>query len=189
MTRPGSCPGKCKEQLGKLTFPNGRWSDGLSRCTNCEVWLDWRFCHLPKNKKANSESKGMRCNCCNTQVRQRPRSKRSKEINQATENHKIQNLTNEEKIKLELNKLKSELGKNKRTQNWDIETSEEIPIIETSGEIPIIDTKKRLSEIRDHFESKYADDDVILKQFRMLENYLKILPNKKNYNNVNDFLS
>ena len=74
-----NCQGECREVLGKLTYLRKSFVGGFSRCNICEYWLDWRFCHLRSGEKANSESRGMYCNCCNFQVRQRPHSREAKE--------------------------------------------------------------------------------------------------------------
>ena len=88
-----NCQGECREVLGKLTYLRKSFVEGFSRCKICEYWLDWRFCHLRSGEKANSESRGMYCNCCNYQVRQRPHSREAKET---LERHNEQSTSSKE---------------------------------------------------------------------------------------------
>ena len=88
-----NCQGECREVLGKLTYLRKTFVEGFSRCKICEYWLDWRFCHLRSGEKANSESRGMYCNCCNFQVRQRPHSREAKET---LERHNEQSISSKE---------------------------------------------------------------------------------------------
>ena len=92
-----NCQGECREVLGKLTYLRKSFVGGFSRCNICEYWLDWRFCHLTSGEKANSESRGMYCNCCNYQVRQKPRSREAKET---LRSHREQQLSSKKDNKI-----------------------------------------------------------------------------------------
>ena len=76
----GACKGDCRDNLGTRTFLRKTIAEGFVRCTNCNYWMDWKFCHLKNNTPALPDSLGMFCNCCNYRVRQQPRSKRIKDI-------------------------------------------------------------------------------------------------------------
>ena len=197
-----ACKGDCKDQLGKLTFLRKTIAEGFSRCTNCNLWMDWRFCHLKNNASAKSDSLGMYCNCCKYRVRQQPRSKRSKEIlkKETTVSKKFDSNTggslidqlasattieesreimrkirdeNQSRKKVQKNesKNKSKIVWNKEKLSWDDE----------DVGIKMIDSEKSLDEIREYFEEKFSDNKAMLKQFRLLEKYLVLLPNKKKY--------
>ena len=197
-----ACKGDCKDQLGKLTFLRKTIVGGFSRCTNCNLWMDWRFCHLKNNVSAKSDSLGMYCNCCKYRVRQQPRSKRSKEIlkKETTVSKKFDSNTggslidqlasattieesreimrkirdeNQSRKKVQKNesKNKSKIVWNKEKLSWDDE----------DVGIKMIDGEKSLDEIREYFEEKFSDNNAMLKQFRLLEKYLVLLPNKKKY--------
>jgi len=197
-----ACKGDCKDQLGKLTFLRKTIAEGFSRCTNCNLWMDWRFCHLKNNASAKSDSLGMYCNCCKYRVRQQPRSKRSKEIlkKETTVSKKFDSNTggslidqlasattieesreimrkirdeNQSRKKVQKNesKNKSKIVWNEEKLSWDDE----------DVGIKMIDSEKSLDEIREYFEEKFSDNNAMLKQFRLLEKYLVLLPNKKKY--------
>ena len=213
----GVCKGDCKDQLGKLTFLRKTIAEGFSRCTNCNLWMDWRFCHLKNNASAKSDSLGMYCNCCKYRVRQQPRSKRSKEIlkKETTVSKKfdfntggslrdqLASATTREKIQKNESKNKSKIVWNEQKQDWDVIkiTDEEYSnqnfytsnpnLSKSKSEINdqnVIDTGKNLDELRELFEEKFSNDPQLLKQFERLEKYLTLLPNNKKYEDVNYFI-
>ena len=57
----------------------GRYESGQARCQICNVWMDYRDCHLKDSSPATEGSVGWFCNCCNYRVRRRPRNKIYKE--------------------------------------------------------------------------------------------------------------
>lgn len=78
--RKGSiCKGICKENKVKKVRGTGRYESGQVHCQTCDVWLDYRGCHKKNGEPAEEDSRGIRCNCCNFQVRAKPRGKKSKE--------------------------------------------------------------------------------------------------------------
>ena len=190
------CKGECREQLGNLTYLRKTIASGFARCTVCNFWMDWRFCHLKGGIPANSESLGLFCNCCNYRVRQNARSKRSKDIlknlKKYTKDHIDKNPKGNLRRELELaspgkenykilQKIKSKNQSNQKKRNKIFEEKQ-------SKEIQLIDSGKSIDKLREYFENRFSDQDSILKQFKMLENYLTMLPNNKKYNNLSYFL-
>ena len=57
----------------------GRYESGQGRCQTCDVWLDYRGCHIKDGSPARIGSAGWFCNCCNFRVRRTPRNKKYKE--------------------------------------------------------------------------------------------------------------
>ena len=122
----GACKGDCRDNLGKLTVLRKTIAQGFVRCTNCNYWMDWKFCHLKNNTPALPDSLGMFCNCCNYRVRQQPRSKRSKDIlkNAKLDSKKSQtNLRNQmasattiEESREIIQKIKDEIESRKKVQ-------------------------------------------------------------------------
>ena len=82
------CKGTCKEFHVKRPVSGKRYSSGQGHCQTCDTWLDHNGCHMKDGTAAESYSIGWFCNCCNFRVRQRPRSRNSKEILQ-NENKQI----------------------------------------------------------------------------------------------------
>ena len=208
-----NCQGECREVLGKLTYLRKTFVEGFSRCRNCEYWLDWRFCHLRSGEKANSESRGMYCNCCNFQVRQRPHSREAKET---LERHNEQSTSSkEDNYNKPLVKHSSEysesiaqrqeeyIKESKKRKDKTIEKFREIrnrmqlkneerrqeykKILEgTTNESN--HTEKSLDEIREYFKKKFQEDPSLLEEFEILENYLTLLPKNEKYSDINYFL-
>jgi len=208
-----NCQGECREVLGKLTYLRKTFVEGFSRCSICEYWLDWRFCHLTSGEKANSESRGMYCNCCNYQVRQRPHSREAKET---LERHNEQSTSSkEDNYNKPLVKHSSEysesiaqrqeeyIKESKKRKDKTIEKFREIrnrmqlkneerrqeykKILEgTTTESN--HTEKSLDEIREYFKKKFQEDPSLLEEFEILENYLTLLPKKEGYSDINYFL-
>ena len=185
------CRGECVNVLGKLTFVSKHFSDGFSRCRVCECWLDWRFCHLSGDEKATSKSRGMYCNCCNYQVRQRPHSREAKENLQASreqplsskkDNYNKPKLRSEElEIKLKQdNKKFSEIRK--RMYDSLSQRQGKSKTTEPDKHIELDISEKSLDEIREYFTEKFLSDPSLLEQFEILENYLILLPKNKKYN-------
>ena len=201
------CRGECVNVLGKLTFVSKHFFDGFSRCRTCEYWLDWRFCHLTSGEKANSESKGMFCNCCNCRVRQKPRSREAKETLQRHHEQplasKKDNKTFSEiknSIRDSLAQLQNEhrlLGSTSKISTF---TRSELDFLKNIAKKKFIGTdqptknvestpsEKSLDEIREYFRKKFQQNDSLLEEFEILENYLILLPNNKKYSDINYFL-
>ena len=208
-----NCQGECREVLGKLTYLRKSFVEGFSRCKICEYWLDWRFCHLRSGEKANSESRGMYCNCCNYQVRQRPHSREAKET---LERHNEQSTSSkEDNYNKPLVKHSSEysesiaqrqeeyIKESKKRKDKTIEKFREIrnrmqlkneerrqeykKILEgTTTESN--HTEKSLDEIREYFKKKFQEDPSLSEEFEILENYLTLLPKNEKYSDINYFL-
>ena len=196
-----NCRGECREMLGKLTYLRKTFVEGFSRCRVCEYWLDWRFCHLRSGEKANSESRGMYCNCCNYQVRQRPHSREAKETlerhnEQSTsskeDNYNKPKLRSEElEIKPKQDNKKFEEIRNRirdsLAQRQEERRKEYKKILEgTTTESN--HTEKSLDEIREYFKKKFQEDPSLLEEFEILENYLTLLPKNEKYSDINYFL-
>ena len=199
-----NCQGECREVLGKLTYLRKSFSDGFSRCRVCEYWLDWRFCHLRSGEKANSESRGMYCNCCNYQVRQRPHSREAKET---LERHNEQSTSSKEdnynKPKQD-NKKFWEIRKRmidslaqrqkerrkgyKKILEGAYDASHGLSDAESDKHIESNHTEKSLDEIREYFKKKFQEDPSLLEEFEILENYLTLLPKNEKYSDINYFL-
>ena len=196
LTGPKCC-GECVNVLGVLTFVSKHFFDGFSRCRTCEYWLDWRFCHLRSGEKANSESRGMYCNCCNFQVRQRPHSREAKET---LERHNEQSTSSKED-NYNKPKLRSEELEIKARQDnknfWEIRNRMQLKNEERRQEYKKIlegtttesnHTEKSLDEIREYFKKKFQEDPSLLEEFEILENYLTLLPKNEKYSDINYFL-
>ena len=205
-----NCQGECREVLGKLTYLRKSFVEGFSRCKICEYWLDWRFCHLRSGEKANSESRGMYCNCCNYQVRQRPHSREAKET---LERHNDQSTSSKEdnynKPKLRSEELEIK-AKQDNKKFWEIrnrmqlkneERRQEYKKIlegttvksglsdaESDKHIESNHTEKSLDEIREYFKKKFQEDPSLLEEFEILENYLTLLPKNEKYSDIKYFL-
>ena len=206
MTGSHHCKGECREVLGKLTFLRKTFVDGFSRCGVCQYWLDWRFCHLTSGEKANSESIGMYCNCCNYQVRQKPRSREAKET---LRSHREQPLSSKKDnetfsrikngIRDSLAQLQNEhrlLGSTSKISTF---TRSELDFLKNIAKKKFIGTdqptknvestpsEKSLDEIREYFRKKFQEEPSLLEEFEILENYLTLLPNNKKYSDINYF--
>ena len=183
-----NCQGECREVLGKLTYLRKSFVEGFSRCKICEYWLDWRFCHLRSGEKANSESRGMYCNCCNYQVRQRPHSREAKET---LERHNEQSTSSKE------DNYNEPKPKQDNKKFWEIRNRMQLKNEERRQEYKKIlegtttesnHTEKSLDEIREYFKKKFQEDPSLLEEFEILENYLTLLPKNEKYSDINYFL-
>ena len=205
------CRGECREVLGKLTYLRKTFVEGFSRCSICEYWLDWRFCHLRSGEKANSESRGMYCNCCNYQVRQRPHSREAKETlerhNEQSTSSKEDNY-NEPKLRSEELEIKAkqdnkkfweirnrmQLKNEERRQEYKkvlegaYDASHGLSDAESDKHIESNHTEKSLDEIREYFKKKFQEDPSLLEEFEILENYLTLLPKNEKYSDIKYFL-
>ena len=201
-----NCQGECREVLGKLTYLRKTFVGGFSRCRVCEYWLDWRFCHLRSGEKANSESRGMYCNCCNYQVRQRPHSREAKET---LERHNEQSTSSKEdnynkpKPKQD-NKKFWEIRKRmidslaqrqkerrkgyKKILEGAYDASHGLSDAKSDKHIESNHTEKSLDEIREYFKKKFQEDPSLLEEFEILENYLRLLPKNEKYSDIKYFL-
>ena len=201
-----NCQGECREVLGKLTYLRKSCVEGFSRCSICEYWLDWRFCHLRSGEKANSESRGMYCNCCNYQVRQRPHSREAKETlerhNEQSRSSKEDNY-NKPKLRSEELEIKAKqdrsssnaIQSNKkfleirnRMQLKNEERRQEYKKILEGTTTESNHTEKSLDEIREYFKKKFQEDPSLLEEFEILENYLTLLPKNEKYSDIKYFL-
>ena len=187
-----NCQGECREVLGKLTYLRKTFVEGFSRCSICEYWLDWRFCHLRSGEKANSESRGMYCNCCNYQVRQRPHSREAKET---LERHNEQSTSSKEDNYNEPKPREKPKQDNKKF--WEIRNRMQLKNEERRQEYKKIlegtttesnHTEKSLDEIREYFKKKFQEDPSLLEEFEILENYLTLLPKNEKYSDIKYFL-
>ena len=73
------CKRKCREFVVKKIQGTGRYESGQVHCQTCDVWLDYKGCHKKDGSPAEEGTIGMRCDCCNVQVRSKPRSRIYKE--------------------------------------------------------------------------------------------------------------
>lgn len=73
MVKGHLCVGRCQAYKQSKPPNKSRYSVGQVQCLICNVWLDYRGCHLKNGSKAKSDSLGMFCNCCNFRVRTKPR--------------------------------------------------------------------------------------------------------------------
>ena len=187
-----NCQGECREVLGKLTYLRKSFVEGFSRCKICEYWLDWRFCHLRSGEKANSESRGMYCNCCKFQVRQRPHSREAKET---LERHNEQSTSSKEDNYNEPKPREKPKQDNKKF--WEIrnrmqlkneERRQEYKKILEGTTIESNHNEKSLDEIREYFKKKFQEDPSLLEEFEILENYLRLLPKNEKYSDIKYFL-
>ena len=208
-----NCQGECREVLGKLTYLRKSFVEGFSRCKICEYWLDWRFCHLRSGEKATSESRGMYCNCCNYQVRQRPHSREAKETlerhNEQSTSSKEDNYNKplvkhsseysesiaqrqEEYIKESKKRKDKTIEKFRETRNHmqlkNEERRQEYKKILEGTTTESNHTEKSLDEIREYFKKKFQEDPSLLEEFEILENYLTLLPKNEKYSDINYFL-
>ena len=191
-----NCQGECREVLGKLTYLRKSFVGGFSRCNICEYWLDWRFCHLTSGEKANSESRGMYCNCCNYQVRQKPRSREAKET---LRSHREQQLSSKKDNKIVSgikNGIRDSLAQRqkerrkgyKKILEGAYDASHVLSDAESDKHIESNHTEKSLDEIREYFKKKFQEDPSLLEEFEILENYLRLLPKNEKYSDINYFL-
>lgn len=58
------CTGKCKRYKALKSRYIGRYASGQKRCNFCEIFVNYD---------------GLKCPCCNTQLRSAPRSRKDKE--------------------------------------------------------------------------------------------------------------
>ena len=200
------CHGECANVLGKLTFVSKHFSDGFSRCRVCEYWLDWRFCHLTSGEKANSESIGMYCNCCNYQVRQRPHSKEAKETLRRSREQPLASKKDNKTFSEIKNSIRDSLAQRQdehrllgSTSKISTFTRSELDFLKNIAKKKFTDTdqptkhiestpsEKSLDEIREYFRKKFQDEPSLLEEFEILENYLILLPNDEKYSDINYF--
>ena len=73
------CKGTCHSHKVKKLQEIRRYESGQVHCQTCDVWLDHKGCHKKNGEPAEEDSVGIRCNCCNFQVRSKPRGKLYKE--------------------------------------------------------------------------------------------------------------
>ncbi len=79
MKQNRTCKRACKRfQVSKPTG-KGRYESGQARCQTCDIWIDYKGCHLKDGSSAKKDSVGWYCNCCNYRVRMHPRNKVYKE--------------------------------------------------------------------------------------------------------------
>ena len=73
----------CNKLCGKFRVKKptgtGRYGAGHVHCQTCDIWMDYRGCHLKDGSPAKKDSVGMFCNCCNYRVRANPRNRIYKE--------------------------------------------------------------------------------------------------------------
>ena len=73
----------CNKLCGKFRVKKptgmGRYEAGHVHCQTCDIWMDYRGCHLKDSSPAKKDSVGMFCNCCNYRVRANPRNRIYKE--------------------------------------------------------------------------------------------------------------
>ena len=67
------CTGKCKQYRAKRPAKGGRYEAGHGRCQTCDIWIDYRGCHMHSGRPAVKGSIGWYCNCCNFRIRRNPR--------------------------------------------------------------------------------------------------------------------
>ncbi len=79
MEQKRTCKGTCKKFRVTKPAGAGRYESGQGRCQTCDVWLDYRGCHVKDGSPARMGSVGWFCNCCNFRVRRTPRNKKYKE--------------------------------------------------------------------------------------------------------------
>jgi len=60
----GYCTGKCKQYKALKPRQIGRYASGQKRCNFCEIFVNYD---------------GLKCPCCNKQLRSLPRSRKDKE--------------------------------------------------------------------------------------------------------------
>ena len=60
----GYCAGKCKQYKALKPRKIGRYASGQKRCNFCEIFVNYD---------------GLKCPCCNKQLRSLPRSRKDKE--------------------------------------------------------------------------------------------------------------
>lgn len=89
MEQKRPCKGLCKKYRVKKLVGVGRYGSGQCRCQICDIWMDYRGCHLESGVPASVNNYGWICNCCNFKVRKNPRNKKSKEKLRETNSQKI----------------------------------------------------------------------------------------------------
>jgi len=78
-TNKRTCKGICKKFRVKKPATGSRYGAGQGRCQICDVWIDYRGCHMKDGSPALEYSLGWYCDCCNYRIRQKPRNKEYKE--------------------------------------------------------------------------------------------------------------
>lgn len=73
------CKGICKKFRAKKVSFKGRYDAGQAHCQICDIWIDYKGCHVRDGSPAKEKTMGWFCNCCNYRVRQNPRNKKYKE--------------------------------------------------------------------------------------------------------------
>ena len=70
-----TCSGSCKRFRVPKPPTGGRYEAGQVRCQICDIWMDFKGCHLKDGSQATADSSGWFCNCCGYRVRTKPRNK------------------------------------------------------------------------------------------------------------------
>ena len=75
----GYCTGKCKQYKALKPRQIGRYASGQKRCNFCEIFVNYD---------------GLKCPCCNKQLRSLPRSRKDKEsfLSQTTRQDTVYNM-------------------------------------------------------------------------------------------------
>ena len=110
------CDNTCKK-FQVIKPKEGRYASGQCRCQTCDVWLDYRGCHLQDGTPATLNSNGWSCNCCNCKVRTNPRNLKFKtkiRLNNISDNTYDDNSKDEsiENILTNFNKQRAHMMKN-----------------------------------------------------------------------------
>lgn len=74
MSSRGLCKGDCENFKLPKYSGNNKYQNGLLHCITCDIWTDYTNCHLKDGSTATEKSRGLLCDCCNFQVRSKPRS-------------------------------------------------------------------------------------------------------------------
>ena len=75
-----TCSDLCSAYQVTRPSSGNRYGNGQARCQICEIWIDYRGCHLGDGSPATDVPHiGWFCNCCNFKVRRKPRNKVYKE--------------------------------------------------------------------------------------------------------------
>ena len=84
------CSGLCKKfPVGKVS--GSKYGAGQALCQMCSAWIDYRGAHMKDMSPARKGSLGWYCNCCNSRVRQQPRTRKAKRVmaaGRAGKNHR-----------------------------------------------------------------------------------------------------
>ena len=68
------CNGICEKFAVPKPHGMRRYESGQCRCQICDVWMDYRGCHLRDDSPATRDSEeGWFCNCCNYMIRRKSR--------------------------------------------------------------------------------------------------------------------